>query len=122
VRDFDWAALAQVADLAENPLPAVVSVRVPTKPLIIEGFERQGDDLVVRPRTLFDVMSELEGRWLSPDPLAMSLRTEKIDDVLAALVTTPRHADAVVTADDVVAAVHEKLRLAPHYRVRFVVR
>lgn len=122
VRDFDWAPLAQRADLVENPIPAVIKVRVPTKPLIVEGFERQGDDLVVRPRTLFDAMSELEGRWLSPDPLAMGLRTDKVDDVIAAMTTSPRHAEPVVTAEDVVAAVREKMHLLPRYRVRFVVR
>lgn len=122
VTKLDWGEIGRNADLVENPLPGVIRVRVPTQPLVIEGFERQGDDLVIRPRTLFDAMGELEGRWLSPDPLAMSLRIDKVDEVLAAMKVAPRHTEAVIGTEELIATLHEKMRLKSRYRVRFVTR
>jgi len=122
VTKLDWSEIGINADLAENPLFGLIRVRVPTQTLAVEGFEREGDDLVLRPRTLFDAMGELEGRWLSPDPLAMSLRIEKVDDVLAAMRTAPRHAESVIGTEELIAALREKMRLKSRYRVRFVTR
>jgi len=122
VHDLDWQAFSQEAELVENPLPAVIRVRVPTRPLIVEGFEREGDDLVVRPRTLVDAIGELEGRWLSPDPLAMGLRMKTPEEVMAAVASSPRHAEAVVGTEEIIAALQEKMRPAARYRVRFITR
>jgi hypothetical protein len=122
VHDVDWQTLSNEAELVENPLPGIIRVRVPTQTLIVEGFERQGDDLLIRPRTLVDAVGELEGRWLSPDPLAMGLRVTKVDDVLAALANSPRHAADVVGTEEIIAALREKMRPLARYRVRFITR
>lgn len=122
VTKLDWGEIGINADLVENPLFGVIRVRVPTQPLAVEGFEREGDDLVLRPRTLLDALGELEGRWLSPDPLAMSLRIEKIDEVLAAMKAAPRHAEAVVGTEELIATLREKMKPKSRYRVRFVTR
>src|SRR4029077_4662063 len=63
------------ADLVYNPMPARIIVRIPGQPLIVEGFApgREGE-LVAEPPSLLDAIASLEGRWVTPDPLAFSIR------------------------------------------------
>lgn len=117
--------LEHEADLVYNPFPAVIALRTPGEPLLVEGFERDHNGtLRIAPKTLLESVAALEGRWVSPDPLAVLLRSEggKNDDIAATLAAEPRHVEAAIQPDDVANALVDAMRPAPRYRVRFPVR
>ena len=107
-------------------MPARIVVRVPGEPLLVEGFARgKGGELVAESPSLIEAIAALEGRWVTPDPLAFSIRPGGggDDDKEAALIAAmPRHATAVVGAIEVGDALIQKLRPAPRYRVRWITR
>jgi hypothetical protein len=114
------------ADLVYNPLPARIVVRVPGEPLVIEGFAlgKEGE-LIAEPPSLLEAVASLEGRWVTPDPLAFAMRPggggdpEKEAAIIAAL---PRRATPVVGAIEVADALVQKLRPASRYRVRWLTK
>jgi hypothetical protein len=125
-QDEDTEALEAEADLVYNPLPARIVVRVPGEPLLVEGFEpgRVGE-LVAEPRSLLQAVASLEGRWVSPDPLAFSLRPGgggDSDKEAALIAAMPRHTTSVVGAIEVGEAIVQQLRPAPRYRVRWMTK
>jgi hypothetical protein len=118
--------LARDADLVFNPFPARLSVVVPSEPLAVEGFTRgEGRALQAATATPFEAVSSLEGRWISPDPLAVLTRAAEgaLPRQLAALAATePRRAAAVVTPGDVSRAIVQAMQPAPRYRLRWIVK
>ena len=124
--DDDVEQLEAEADLVYNPLPARIVVRVPGEPLIVEGFAVGRDkELVAEPPSLLEAIASLEGRWVTPDPLAFSMRPGGGGDPAseAALIAAmPRRAAVVVGAIEVGDAIVEKLRPAPRYRVRWMTK
>ena len=83
-----------------------------------ENFDKRDDSNVVIPRRgLLDAITTLEGKWITPDPLAMSLRGDIKPADLAKL---PRHWTPVVTAGEIEKAVGERLKPASVYRVRWM--
>lgn len=116
-RDFDRVL---------NPFPADMKVVLPGEPLQIEGFVKQRDgSLLIKLPTALDAVAALEGRWISPDPLAAMLASEEKqppEQLAASMAAVPRRAEAVVSASDIAAALQEKMRPAPRYRVRWVVK
>ena len=131
-RIVDWEdetnvfTLAEEADLVLNPFPAEVTVHVPGEITALEGFTKSDADHVLIPRPdLLHAVAGLEGRWVSPDPVAAALRTEaeKKEDVdVAALIAAPRKSTPIVRASDVAAALTEQMRPPSRYRVRWVER
>jgi hypothetical protein len=105
-------------DLVFNPFPAEIDVRVPRPIFLVEGFEKQKDDLFVIKRAgLLEAIEKLEGKWVSPDLLAISLREQEVDPkVLAAM---PRKSSAMVTATEIEKALRARLAPASGYRVRW---
>ena len=100
-------------------------VRVPSEPLIVEGFAREEKGrLVAQTKSLLDAIASLEGKWISPDPLAYALRSDSkgLEDLAPVLASEPRRAAAVIGEREVVDALRERLRPAPRYRVRFMTR
>ncbi len=124
--DDDTEQLEAEADLVYNPLPARIVVHVPGEPLAVEGFAIGKDrDLIAEPPSLLEAVASLEGRWVTPDPLAFATRPDAGSDPAseAALIAAmPRRASAVVGAIEVSDAIVQKLRPAPRYRVRWIVR
>ena len=122
----DTEQLEAEADLVYNPMPARIVVRVPSEPLLIEGFARGKDgELVAESPTLIEAIAALEGRWVTPDPLAFSIRPNgggDPDKEAALIAAMPRHATAVVGAIEVGDALIQKLRPAPRYRVRWITK
>lgn len=117
--------LEHEADLVYNPFPGVVSVHVEGKPLIVEGFERDDrGNLLIAPKTLIESVAALEGRWVSPDPLATVLRSNgaKNEEIVAQLAAEPRRVEEVISQQDVAGALVDAMRAAPRYRVRFTVK
>lgn len=122
----DTEQLEAEADLVYNPLPARIVVRVPGEPLLVEGFViGKGGELVAEPPSLLEAVASLEGRWVTPDPLAFATRPggggdpEKEADLIAAM---PRRATAVIGAIEVGDALVQKLRPASRYRVRWLTK
>lgn len=109
--------LEEQADLIFNPFPARVTVRVPGSVIASEGFKDEEGVLVIEPVDLFVAISELEGRWISPDPLAAIFREEKSEpEELAKL---PRKSAAVVSSEEIARAIREKLQRPRMYSVRW---
>jgi hypothetical protein len=123
---IDWSGdLMREADLVSNPFPAEVVVRTPGEPLIVEGFTREQHDLVIQPKTLLEAIASLEGRWISPDPMAYALRApggSTGKDLAGTISVLKRRAAPVVGFDEVLAGLREQLKPAERYRVRFVTK
>jgi len=121
----ETANLEREADLVFNPFPATLVVRVPSDPLIVEGFTREEKGrLVAQTKHLLDAVASLEGRWISPDPLAFAIRsdTKGLEDLAPVLAAEPRRAETVIGEREVADALRERLRPAARYRVRFITR
>ena len=117
--------LEREADLVFNPFPATLVVRVPTEPLIVEGFTREEKGrLVAQTKSLLDAVASLEGKWISPDPLAFAIRSDSkgLVDLAPVLAAEPRRAEPVIGEREVADALRERLRPAARYRVRFITR
>lgn len=116
-QDARAETFAETADLIFNPLPARVVVRVPGEVLASEGFTKSQNDLVIEPVDLMGAIGKLEGKWISPDPLAALLREET--PTAKQLGEMPRRSTAVVNASDVAAAVREQLARSRTYVIRW---
>jgi hypothetical protein len=124
--DDSTEQLEAEADLVYNPLPARIVVHVPGEPLVVEGFAAGKDrELVAEPPSLLEAVASLEGRWVTPDPLAFATRPDAGNDPAseAALIAAmPRRTSAVVGTIEVGEAILQKLRPAPRYRVRWITK
>ncbi|HEX7677025.1 MAG TPA: hypothetical protein VF713_02800, partial [Thermoanaerobaculia bacterium] len=70
-------------------------------------------------------IAALEGRWVTPDPLAFSIRPGgggDSDKEAALIAAMPRHATAVVGPIEVGDALIQQLRPAARYRVRWLTK
>ena len=117
------ASVDRIFDLVYNPFPAQFKVAVKGQALAVEGFDRiDKETFEIKTPTAFEAVAALEGRWISPDPIALLYKTDdkKTAAELAAMIdTAPRHAATVVTASEVAGAIVEKMRPAPRYRLRW---
>lgn len=128
IDDIDHArreglTLDEQFDLVFNPLPAEIVVRLPKAVISFEGFERRDDHTLAIPRNgLIDAIASLEGRWASPDPLAILGHAADADSEgpkAAEVAERPRRSSATVTADEIEKALAARLRPATMYRVRW---
>lgn len=125
-KDQDTDALEAEADMVFNPLPARIVVRVPSEPLLVEGFTRGKEGaLIAEPLSLLEAIASLEGRWVTPDPLAFSIRPDGGGDPekeAALIAAMPRQTAAVIGEIEVADALVAKMRPAPRYRVRWITK
>lgn len=126
VKDADTGALEAEADLVFNPLPARIVVRIPGEPLLVEGFTRNTEgELIAEPLWLIEAIASLEGKWISPDPLAFSIRPGgggNPDSEAAIIAAMPRQTASVVGEIEVADALVQKMRPAARYRVRWITK
>ena len=122
--DVDWNDASREADVVSNPFPAEIVVRTPGEPILIEGFARDERGVYIRTKTLFEALASLEGRWISPDPIALAIRSPELKDeeVVTLLANAKRHAEPVVGFQEVLAGLTAQLKPADRYRVRFIVK
>lgn len=116
-------AFNREADLVYNPFPGRIDVVVPGQTLIVEGFAKaQNGELVASTITPTDALPSLEGRWISPEPLAAGGDGEKVTarELAVRIAGKPRSVKAVIDGADIMRAVIEAIQPAPRYRVRFV--
>lgn len=108
---------AESADLIFNPFPARMVVRVPHDPVTTEGFAKGSKELVIEPVDLLLTIASLEGKWISPDPIAeLTAEQAPTADQLAAM---PRKAEPVASSSEIAAALREKLARPRAYIVRW---
>lgn len=128
IQDMDAAeddafTLDEEFDLVFNSLPAEINVRTPAPIEHIEGFEqRDARSAVIRRRGIFDAITALEGRWISPDPLALILRREHERKDLppaAELAALPRRRDPTVSSEEVAAEFGRYFAPQQTYRLRW---
>jgi len=121
----DTATLDRDFDVVFNPFPAETKVIYQGEINAIEGFTRLPDrSVVVKMPTALEAVSMLEGRWITPDPIAAAFaaKDKAPSEIAATLADAPRRAEPVVSASDIAAALVEKMRPAPRYRIRWIVK
>ncbi|HEY6843404.1 MAG TPA: hypothetical protein VI391_04495 [Thermoanaerobaculia bacterium] len=123
--DINTEEIDRDFDAAFNPFPAELRVFVAGDIVGSEGFTRMPDrGVAVKVPTALEAIAMLEGRWITPDPLAAILnapRDTKDEDVAAALASAPRHTEPVVTPSEIGEALVAKMKPASVYRVRWIV-
>lgn len=119
--DVDWKQANREADRVINPFPADIYVRVPSRPRVVEGFGVDEHGLFIRPKSLLEALASLEGRWLTPDPIAVALRSPglKEKELIELFANSARHAEPVVGLQEVTDGLRKQLEPADHYCVRF---
>lgn len=111
-------SFAEEVDLVYNPFPARVTVVVPGEVLAVEGFSSVKDhSLVIEPVSLVQSVASLEGKWISPDPLAAMIREQPLTSIQ--LAEKPRRSVAFVPATRVEEAIREQLARPRAYSVRW---
>jgi len=118
----------EVSHLVYDPFPARLTVKLPGPALETVGFQPgKSGALEVAGLGLWEALRSLEGRWLAPDPVlfyvasARQGKNAKID--LDAFAQKPRRAiPRPPSAEEVRAAIEERLKPAPIYRVSWQVR
>ncbi|HYI11319.1 MAG TPA: hypothetical protein VEK57_19850 [Thermoanaerobaculia bacterium] len=111
------ATISEDADMIYNPFPGRVTVELPGEIVSSEGFEIRDKRAVIEPVSLFDAITRLEGRWISPDPLAALLRdqTPKAEE----LARKERRSTSGIDATEVANALREQLVRPKTYVVRW---
>jgi hypothetical protein len=84
------------------------------------------DVLAVKTPNALEAVAALQGRWVTPDPLAVdAVNSDKKTtpgELALAIESLPRRADVVVSASEIAQAMMEKMRPAPRYRVRWLTK
>jgi hypothetical protein len=102
----DAFTFAEEADLIYNPFPARMVIRVPHE-----------KDLVIERVDLFKTIAALEGKWISPDPLAALLKdASPTSEQLAEL---PRKSASVINPSEIETAIREELVQPRTYSIRW---
>jgi len=108
------STFAEEADLIYNAFPARMTVTLPGDVISREGF---GKELEIEPIQLVESITGLEGKWISPDPLAALLREQPPTGSAMALI--PRRSSSFVNSKDIADAIREKLARPRTYVVRW---
>jgi hypothetical protein len=113
-------------DLTYNPFPAQLRIIIKGAALGVEGFTRlDSETYEIRPPSALQAVANLEGRWISPDPLAFALQNDdkkEASELAGILGGLPRRYDPVVSQNEVAAALIERMRPAPRYRLRWTTK
>ena len=122
----ETATLDRDFDFVFNPFPAELKVAIAGEITALEGFTRMPERVIaVKMPNALEAVAMLEGRWITPDPLATALaapKDSKAEDLAASIASQRRRAEPVVTPSDVAAALMEKMRPANTYRVRWITK
>lgn len=127
IEEREAFTINELSRLAFDPFPARLTVSLPGEVIESEGFVTPaGESILVVPAvSLWDALTSLEGVWLAPDPLLITVRQlgsagggenegVSLNDVLA---VERRVADPPPTADEIRARIVSGLEPRPLYRV-----
>lgn len=113
----------EVSHLVYDPFPARLAVKLPGSPLSVEGFTPGAKGTLSVPSLgLWEALKSLEGRWLAPDPVVFYVASaqsekERVDlDFFLQQSRRSAPAHLLPSAEEVRAALEERLRPAPVYR------
>lgn len=117
-------SLDELSRKAYDPFPAPLRVRVAGTVLESSGFVPEEDGgWRVPPVSLWGALSTLSGRWITPDPLAETLRREERADErppdVDRLLSGGRRVLSRPSASEVREALEAALVPAPSYRLRW---
>jgi hypothetical protein len=116
----------ELSRLVFDPFPAPLVVRIPGPVLEVEGFEAGAPGVWRVPElSLWEALSALRDRWISPDPLILYFRqmrdgSRSLD--LEEIVSLPRSAASPPGGGEILRSLAERLKPAPVYRVRWSTR
>jgi hypothetical protein len=117
-REDRAAGFAEEADLIYNPFPARITVQVPGSIIAHEGFSVSRDrEAVIERIDLFHTLEKLEGKWLTPDPLALLLREPQAG--AETIARAERRSTPNVTSDAIAAEIRARLARPASYVVRW---
>ncbi len=126
VAEREAFTIDELSRLAFDPFPARLRVTLPGPVVDVEGFAKASDgSLTVPGVSLWEALTSLEGVWLAPDPLLITvdrLRArgsgENEQASLDAALTVARHvADPPPTAAEIRVGIESRLAPEPLYRV-----
>jgi len=118
-------SLQELSELAWNPLPASLVLKVPGPILEQEGFVDRGDGILeVRTPGLWESLQALGERWVQPDLLALKVRALKTGKPvpLADLARRPRRAAAPAGAAALRAQLEQAIPRPAACKVRWSTR
>jgi hypothetical protein len=124
VEETEELSLEAASRKVYDPFPSDLTLKIPTTILESEGFDQRGPQIVeVRRRGLRDSFRSLEGRWVDPDLLAITIADEERQEDtpepdIIAIGELPRRF-ARPSGPDVRAALREAMRPRETYRVRW---
>lgn len=108
------STFAEEADLIYNPFPARMTIRVPGDVVSKEGFDKE---LVIERVELLEAVTALEGKWISPDPLAALLRDQT--PTAEQLVRRELRSSKSVNPNEIADAIRQQLARPRMYSVRW---
>lgn len=112
------AGFAEEADLIYNPFPSRITIAVPGTILSSEGFSTAKErEAVVEPIDLFRTLEKLEGRWLTPDPLALLLREQEVK--AADIARQERRSTGFVSSISIAEEIRAQLERPKSYVIRW---
>jgi hypothetical protein len=118
-------SLDEISHLVFDPFPARLTVQLPGAPLEMEGFAAKGKELTAAGPGLWQALSALQGRWVSPDPILLHLdaegRERKEPVQLSEILRQPRRAEAPPSALEVRQEIERRLQPARVYRATWQV-
>ena len=119
----------EVSHLVFDPFPARLAVKLPGAPSSVEGFARGEKGMLEVPSLgLWEALKSLEGQWLAPDPVLFYVASgqngqDEIDlDLFLQKTRRAAPAHLLPSADEVRAAIEERLRPAPVYRAAWTIQ
>ena len=116
--------LDELSHLVYDPFPAPLQIEVAGTVEEVEGFERRSERRVAVPGLgLWDALESLRGRWIDPDPLLIYVEESRREGGpqldLDEISVRPRQAQWPPDQAEVKAALEERLRAAPVYRLKW---
>jgi hypothetical protein len=117
--------LNELAYLVYDPLPAAVTVCIPTQAEEVEGFVAKGDRCYSIPRRgIIEAFNAMDGRWVSPDPFVTWIRIHRSEGQehldLASFAAKPRSVASLPTASEILKTLEAGMRHDTSYRLRWV--
>ena len=117
-------SLDRIFDVVYNPLPAQLKIVVKGDVLAVEGLQKVESGMYeIHTPTAFEAIGALEGRWVSPDPIAIAANpdmSKKNAAELASMIDMlPRRAALIVSQSELSEALLAQMRLPPRFRLRW---
>ena len=123
IQDDETPNLEELSRKVHDPFPAPVVVFPPGPVLEVEGFGAHEGRFEIAPRSIWQALKSLEGRWLAPDPVVAMIDNARGPDPdefdLPAFVARHRVVRGAPSVGELRDALARQLTGPPVYRVRW---